>query len=193
LTLQAGAVALFACFAGAAQAAEGDTRWFVTGFGGFSLSHSYTETLSSPWNSESTGEGIGALTLSYEIGRVFDRRLAFEIEGLYAYHFGDQHYHEVGAAIYARWHEFPWNDHLKTSFALGIGPSYTTTLSAIEAADGHTAKLLNQANLELTFALPEYERDMLLLRFQHRSGVFGTIDDVWDGSTFLVVGYKRAF
>jgi hypothetical protein len=180
-------------FVGTAQAAEDDARWFVTVFGGVSLSRHYTETLRSPWDSESTDQGIGALTLSREIGRVFGRRIAFEVEGLYAYHFGDQRYHEVGAAVYARWHDFPWNDHLKTSIAFGIGPSYVSILPDMEAAKGHTSKLLNQANLELTFALPKYENDQLLFRFQHRSGVFGLLDDAGDASTFIVIGYRKAF
>ena len=191
---RAGIVALLGgLLASEARAAESDARWFVTGFGGVSLSSDYTETLSAPWDTESTDQGLSGLALAREIGRVFGRRLAFEVEGLYAYHFGDQSYHEGGAALYARWHAFPWNDHLKTSFAFGLGPSYVSSLPAIEVARGYSSKWLNQLNMELTFALPEYANNHLLVRLQHRSGVFGLINDVGDASTFLVVGYRRAF
>ena len=46
---------------------------------------------------------------------------------------------------------------------------------------------------ELTFADPDNKDLELVLRYHHRSGVFGLFDDVVSGSTFLSAGVRVRF
>jgi hypothetical protein len=46
---------------------------------------------------------------------------------------------------------------------------------------------------EITFALPEHKEHELLIRYHHRSGVFGTFNGVWGGSNVLTMGYRYRF
>lgn len=47
--------------------------------------------------------------------------------------FGEQDHWEFNPPILGiRWHEFPWDHYLDTSFAWGIGPSYATEVSPIK-------------------------------------------------------------
>jgi hypothetical protein len=170
-----------------------DRKWFVGGFGGFAIRENYTEFVSAPWDQSFAGRDLVMVAVGRELGRVLGGALTFEAELMYGFHFGGQAFHEFGGAIYARWSLFPWNDYVRTTLGLGIGPSYTTQLSDIERAKGHTSKLLNMANLELTLALPAYVDDRLLIRLEHRSGLFGAIDGAREGSNYLMFGYKRYF
>ena len=44
---------------------------------------------------------------------------------------------------------------------------------------------------EITFALPSRPNVELLLRFHHRSGVFGLVSDAWGGAQYATVGRAR--
>ncbi|MDO9125392.1 MAG: hypothetical protein Q7U42_00850 [Parvibaculum sp.] len=120
--------------------------------------------------------------------------LSFEAELMYAWHFGREDYHEIGTAAYARWHRFPWNDYLATTFAVGMGPSYTSRYPELERQpDGSRSRVLNQFNLQATFALPAHPETSLVTRLQHRSGVFGAFNGVTDASNFISVGLRHEF
>jgi hypothetical protein len=84
---------------------------------------------------------------SYFIDLALSRRLYtyrdyfnFEIEGQIAKHFGDQHHWEFNGVGYLRWLPFPWDSNLDTSFAVGTGLSYATSVPEVEAKN-HSAAL----------------------------------------------------
>ena len=195
----------FAAVLAVASSARGDSapggaavplpasRSFATVLGGIGADMVFSDLFDSQGRIDFTRDRVGAFAVGGEIGRVWSGRLGFEIESMYAHHFGQQTYHEFALTMYARWHAFPWDRWLDTSFAVGLGPSYTTEIPLLEAQRGYRSRLLNQLNLELAAALPHLPRHELLLRLQHRSGVFGLIDDVRDGSDFVKIGYRHRF
>jgi len=152
----------------------------------------FSDTVSDLFGYDGSGDKLIVASASREI---FWFRDQFSIDGelMYGYHYDREDYHEVGAAVYMRWHEFPWNGFISTTFAVGVGPSYTTIYPALEAQDNpdDRSKVLNQFNLELTTTLWSLPDTMLLFRLQHRSGVFGALGGVWDGSNFLTVGLRQ--
>lgn len=168
--------------------------WSLALFGGEGTDRNFSETLSNPFAGDTTGDLLVALAGARELFRYRDM-LSIEVEAMYGYHFGREDYHEVGTALYARWRDFPWNETLVTTFALGLGPSYTTIYPELEtqADPGDRSRWLNQFNIEATFALPRDPSTALLFRLQHRSGVFGTFGGVWDASNFLTIGLRRQF
>jgi len=166
----------------------------VAVFGGEGTERNFSETLSNPFANDTTSDRMLALAVTRELAW-YRNMLSFEVEAMYAYHFDRETYSEFGGAVYARWHDFPWNQYLLTTFAVGLGPSYTTIYPELETQDNpdNRSRWLNQLNLEATFALPRYPSTSLMLRLQHRSGVFGTFGGVWDASNFLVIGLRQHF
>lgn len=161
--------------------------------GGYGTDQYLSRIFTSPWNTHDSSDRMVALTLDRELGRIGHGALGFGIEGQYAFHWGRAEYNEWALAVLARWHDFPWNQWIVTSFAFGLGPSYTNIIPPIEADKGITTKVLNQADLEFTFALPSSPWNQLFFRLEHRSGVFGLIDGAGDGSNFLTLGYRYHF
>lgn len=170
---------------------------YVTLLYGTGTDRNLSELVTRPFSPAPTSDRIALLAFGRELHRTFDERLAFEIEGLYAYHWPNGHFHEVGVTLNSRWHDFPWNDRLPTTFAIGVGPSYATKIPPIEASKGHRSKLLNQFNVEITTDLTDRRTTdsnlAFVARLQHRSGIFGLINGVHGGSDFLTAGFKWRF
>ena len=102
------------------------------------------------------------------------------------------HAGEGWVAGYVRYDGFPWKDRLYTTFALSTGLNVISSFPAEETRkdDKHRSYLLHYFSPELTFALPENPNHELVLRYHHRSGVFGTFNGVWGGSNVVSVGYR---
>ncbi|MEJ1161273.1 hypothetical protein [Prosthecomicrobium sp. N25] len=102
------------------------------------------------------------------------------------------HASEAWVAGYLRYDGFPWNRFVKTSVAFSTGLNIIDNLPSEETrrADKHHSHLLHYFSPEVTFALPEAPNHELVVRFQHRSGVFGTFNGVWGGSNVVAVGYR---
>jgi hypothetical protein len=168
----------------------------VAVFGGEGSRQPWDDMITEPWTIEGSGDWLVALAGNRVLGWYKDQ-LSIEVEGTVGYHFDRQTYYEFGLGIYARWHDFPWNDHVLTTLAVGTGPSYTTEYPILEVENesepGAGSKWLNQLNVEATLALPRYPTTALLLRFQHRSGMFGLINDVHDGMSFVTIGLRQGF
>jgi hypothetical protein len=165
-----------------------------TVFFGQGTESNFSEVLRRLFDVDGSGDriaGISALRRLAWLGP----HLSIEVEALYAYHYGRERYHEGGLAAYARWHDFPWNSYVATTAAVGLGPSYTSRYPALERQSRmeDRSRVLNQLNLELTFAAPRRPESQLLLRLQHRSGVFGLFNGVTDGSNFLTLGLRQRF
>lgn len=163
-------------------------------FAGLYSSDVFSDIVTSPWDTKT--QDIYLLTLSYNrrIATIF-RHLDIEVEGGVGRRFGDNTSVEAYAALGLRWTYFPWNQYLRTTFAVyPIGPSYVADLSPSEVAkDGRSANWLNYFALELTFAAPSLPEFEVLFRLHHRSGAFGAINGSTNGADFLSVGARYRF
>jgi hypothetical protein len=117
-----------------------------------------------------------------------------EIEGQIARHFENQDNGEFCFVAYLRWLRFPWNEHLNTSFAAGVGISYATAVPAIEAKYyDDTSQLLGALMFEFAFSLPRVPQWRSVVGIHHRSGAAGTFSGVRGASNAWVVGIRYAF
>ena len=110
--------------------------------------------LGNEWNELASWIGVAALSKVIKHTPHAD----WEVEGQFGQHFGDQDHFEVNALVAYRWRTFPWNDWLRTSFAVGEGLSLASEVPALEEAthvdDGGSRRFLNYLLLEWTFGAP---------------------------------------
>ena len=102
--------------------------------------------------------------------------------------------YELDPYIAFRWANMPWNHYVNTSFAIGEGISYVTSIPSLEKQDNdNTKRLLNYLMLEATFALPEYPRFQVIARIHHRSGAYGLYHAGNTGSNDVGLGIRYLF
>lgn len=102
--------------------------------------------------------------------------------------------YEVAPYVAWRWANLPWNHYVATSFALGEGVSYVSSVPAIEKNDNDNSKrLLNYLMFEATFANPDYPRLQLVARVHHRSGAYGLYGAGNSGSNDIGLGIRYLF
>ena len=172
----------------------------------------YTTFYHGQYTDDAFGDIISGKTISYEDSRINvlahavklfaddetlpPKRHQWELEGQIAKHDGEQNHWELNAAIIVRWLDFPWNQYVKTTAAIGDGLSYATVVPPIEEAS-HTntgaAKLLNYFVVEVSLAPPSAKHWSLVGRIHHRSGIYGLINDVKGGSNVICLGLKYAY
>lgn len=122
------------------------------------------------------------------------RPLTLEAEAQILQHFGNQGHSEGTVALVLRWHDFPWDDKIDTTFAIGEGLSFATSVPELEILrNGRSTQLLNYLLFELTFALPQEPDWQFVGRLHHRSGVYGLFDGVGSGSNIYSAGIRRRF
>jgi hypothetical protein len=113
-----------------------------------------------------------------------------------AQRFGRQDATEVWGAFFFRYHGFPWDDRVLTTFALSTGLNWASEVTDVEqdrANDGKGSQLMHYFAPELTFAAPSRPNVELVLRMHHRSGVFGLVSDAWGGAQYATVGLRIRF
>ena len=174
-----------------AQSKEADRyKWFLTVYGGAHAQDDINDVLTLQPKFEDNAY-IGVVALGREFWH-YKKYLSFELEGQVAKHFNkDTHWEFVGVLI-GRWHYFPWDKYVDTSFAVGDGISYYTDVSEVEKEDDDDAqRTLNYLLFELSLGLPEYPKWDFVLRVHHRSSVFGLVGA--GGSNFVCGGIKFGF
>ena len=165
-------------------------KWFLTIFGGPAAQPDLEHVLSFNMRFEDDTY-IAAAALSRELWR-YKNWISFETEGQIGKYFGDEHQWQFTGLIIGRWHRFPWDKYLDTSFAVGDGLSYNTETSEIEKEDDENAgKWLNYLMFELTMGLPQYPRWNLVYRIHHRSSIRERIGA--GASNFVAFGIKYSF
>jgi hypothetical protein len=177
----------------------------VVVFGGVAADTNFFELVYSPWTADLTDIGLIGASYSHrfgtlnevigDIGQIGDD-LTIEGEIGTSLRFGDESLGEGWAALYLRYDGLPWNDTVYTTIGINTGLSYLTDISEFESgrdSDGNASKLLHYMGPELTFADPDNKDLELVLRYHHRSGVFGLIDGVVSGSTFISAGIRVRF
>lgn len=175
--------------------------------GGIAADTSFTEILYSPWVADLKDIGVLGASYSHRFGTVnellgggglgqFGDDFTIEGEVGTSVRFGDESLGEGWAALYLRYDGLPWNDTVYTTIGVNTGLSYLTDFSEFERgrdSEGRASKLLHYMGPELTFADPDNKDLELVLRYHHRSGVFGLFDGVVSGSTFLSAGIRVRF
>lgn len=100
---------------------------------------------------------------------------------------------DYNASFSVRWIDFPWNEYVSTTFAMGVGLSYSSKIYLADIArhpDEERSHLLINFPIQLTLALPEHPRHQLMIFVSHQSGghIFQT-----GGVNSLGVGYRLGF
>jgi len=170
---------------------KADYPWAVSLYGGVYSDDGLLDiaAFNASWSDHNK---VVVAALSREVYR-YKQYLSFEIEGQVGRHFGDDlsHWEFVGLGM-GRWHPFPWDDIVDTSFAFGAGGSYYTEISEVEKEDEDDAQRgLIYLAFELTFGLPDYPRWDLMLRMHHRSSAWGLVGA--GSSNYGCIGLKYAF
>ena len=168
--------------------------WSTTLFGGPLTSQTTSKIISSGDFGDS---GIIAIAGAKELTSFFCNRLGLELEGQAVQHFGDQDHFELNPAVLIlRWKDFPWNKHVPTTFAIGDGISIAMEKPKLEVdrrGKDDTSRVLNYVMAEATFSHPCYRNWAFVLRYHHRSGLFGAFNGVEDASTVFAAGVKYWF
>lgn len=176
-------------------------------FAGQATWTNYIETLYAPWSMDMADIGVVAGSYSHRFGSVNDLtggmlpsaigdHLFIEGELGLSARFGDESLGEGWAAAYLRYDNLPWNDWVYTTIGVNTGVSYLTDISEFERSrdnNGKAAHLLHYMGPEITFANPDNKNLEFLVRYHHRSGVFGLFDGVVSGSTFITAGVRYRF
>lgn len=93
-----------------------------------------------------------------------------------------------------RWANLPWNHYVNTSFAIGEGVSYATSVPSLERKySDDNKRFLNYLMLEATFALPDHPQWQLVARIHHRSGAYGLYHAGNTGSNDVGLGIRYLF
>jgi hypothetical protein len=133
---------------------------------------------------------VGAL--AWTVKHLYDGALTIEIEGQTAKYFGDQEHLEFNLAVAGRWHRFPWDQKVDTSFAFGLGPSWAVEEPEVEVMiHGTTEQFLAYWFTEITLGPPDANW-AAAFRLHHRSKAFGLIAEE-GGSNTLAAGLKFSF
>jgi hypothetical protein len=165
-------------------------KWFLTVYGGPHAQPDFYHVLRFDMSFEDDTY-IAVAALARELYRYKDW-VSFEVEGQVGKYFGREHQGQLTGLIIGRWHRFPWDKYIDTSFALGEGVSWNTEVSQVEKEDDEEAiRWLNYVLVEVTFGLPEHPRWSLVYRIHHRSSTRGLIGA--GGSNFVTGGIKFSF
>jgi hypothetical protein len=171
-----------------------DKGWAITGFGGVMTTNKSSDIwLHGDFGlDDDTLFGLAISKVLFSIGENLD----FEFEQGAVKHFGGQSNWEFDSVLLIRWKTFPWDSFIDTSLAVGDGVSFATETPDLEAdryGKNNANAILNFVLAEFTFALPDHPNPELVMRMQHRSGIFGTYDNTWDASTAFTWGLKVRF
>jgi hypothetical protein len=175
-----------------------DPKWGVHIFAGASAGHdSLIGLMENPWDGHYGDNYLVAGDVSYRLVR-FWKYFVIDTEAGVGYRFRQVDAPEGWIAAYLRFDGFPWSQWLYTTAAISTGLSYVEKLSAVEHDSGGRgnpagSKLLHYFSPEITFALPEHRNSEFVIRWHHRSGVFGLFWGVWGASNVVTAGFRQRF
>jgi hypothetical protein len=131
-----------------------------------------------------------ASAVSWTASRHADGALCLELEGQVAKYFHVQRHWEFNLPLVGiRWSRFPWQEHLATSVAWGVGPSYATEVPVVERMTHPTSEQwLVYWYAELLCGSPHSDWGVIL-RLHHRSTAFGLVAET-GGSNTWAAGLK---
>ena len=210
--MQAFRSCLFALLIGAAAQPAAAWEWrrpaTISSYVGAGNEYRFKQALAFKY--ESAHETMYALSLDWHLppDSAVNRGAAWlgaSIEPAVLVGYRDDRQQDIGIAeavlcANLRWSNFPWNDSLRTSLAIGWGVSYTSDITANEAEDAAKTdpdegpqRWLNYLSFEAGFALPRNPNWQLFYRLHHRSGAFGLFADNDVGSNVMGLGVRYFF
>jgi len=122
----------------------------------------------------------------------------FEAEAQYVREFAGNDDNTFAFGIGVGHADFPWKDVFPTSLAFYSGPSYSTDPQIIPGSatklrpESRSKHFLNYVGVELAVGLAALPNWALVGRYFHRSGVFGLITNIDEGSA-IGLGIRREF
>lgn len=149
------------------------------------------------------GGNIYILSASYLIGElelgIGERTFRPQIELPLTLEVFDEHerspFLSYNVAIQGRWVDFPWNDTVRTTIAMGVGPSYSEKIPRMEYKRGLSNKHKKRTHLkftvplDVTLAHPSAPQHQLVLFVAHQSG--GPLSG--GGLNAIGIGYRWGF
>lgn len=130
-----------------------------------------------------SGYRLWALALSKRFASL-NEHLDLEIEGQVAKHTVGQDHWEFNGLGVARWRTFPWDRHLDTSLAVGLGVSYATETPPFEVErKGTSGNTMAYILVELAFGLPSMPQWEVVARIHHRSAAYGLFNSGQKGAS----------
>jgi hypothetical protein len=176
-----------------------DPEWGLMIFGGASAGRTrLIELMGIPWSGDYADNFFAGGALSRRLVQL-DKNWKIEGEIGAGYRFKQVNSPETWMALFFRYDGFPWNRWVYTTVAVSTGLSYVGTVSEVEKDAGSDrgspdgSKLLHYLAPEITFANPDRRDWEMLIRYHHRSGVFGTFNGVWGGSNVVTAGIRHRF
>ncbi len=160
--------------------------------GRISAHRTWQDLVREPWSPRLTDSWLVTVAGSRQVATGFGGRIAWELEGQVAYHFGDQSLWEFNLPVIARWQRFPWSDRLRTTAAFGLGLSWATEVPETEVRlEGESAQWLAYWVIELTVGPPGARWDVSA-RIHHRSKAFGLFAEA-GGMNAVTAGIRYRF
>ncbi|ELS04667.1 hypothetical protein Xen7305DRAFT_00044030 [Xenococcus sp. PCC 7305] len=133
-------------------------------------------------------EDAGQIGINYNRSLKRFSRFRFEFDTSFFQHYGEQEHWEITAALLLRFYLI--KDRL--SFGVGDGFSYASEIPELERRRHiNTSQVLNFVLLELAVDINRFSA--LAMRWHHRSGVWGLINDVEGGSNSVQFGIRYKF
>jgi len=159
--------------------------WAFTFFQGASAGKDsiLVDLLRNPWSGDYGHGWFTGAAASRKIARFYQHFTLEGEVGLGARYGHDNHGGDGWAAAYVRFDGFPWRNVLRTSVGFSTGLSYLTD----PEFDVH---VLHYFGPELAVALPSHPNTELVLRFHHRSSVFGLMASQREGSNVISLGIR---
>jgi len=199
-----GALVVLSCLASPALSSTRGDPNAITFLVGRGTDTDFTDIITEPWTTDFVDLTLLGVTASTRLGTVnelfggsgtFGDDVTVDAEAGAAYRFGFEDEGEFWGSLYLRYDGFPWNDWIYTTAAINTGWSILTDTSEFERhrSDGQSSLVLHYFAPEITFADPDNKDVELVIRLHHRSGIFGLVDDVSGGSTFITTGIRVRF
>jgi hypothetical protein len=201
-----GALGVLSCLASPAFSSTRGGPNAVTVLLGQGTDTDFTTIITEPWKTnfvDLTLVGVAASTRLGTVNEILGRPvlgavgddLTLDAETGADYRFGLEDEGEFWGSLYFRYDGFPWNDWVYTTAAINTGWSILTDTSDFERhrSNGRSSRVLHSFSPEITFADPDNKDVELVVRLQHRSGIFGLVDGVSSGSTFVTTGIRFRF
>ena len=98
------------------------------------------------------------------------------------------------ASVQVRWRDFPWNQVVSTTAAMGVGLAYSEEIFLMDR-ETHEGKYRSHVKInwpiELTVALPQFPQHQLTVFIMHQSGGYGLFDR--GGINDFGFGYRLGF
>lgn len=168
--------------------------WYAEASFGYLNPDDFTTIMFQPYKTEMEDESHAIVGLGREI---YDFGYGFTAElGFIFGHRIDEGGVEFGLPLAVTFDRFPWRETVPTRLRLAVGPSFVTKITPTErrkADNGEGSRLLNMFNPEIEVGVPGAPEWNGFLRLHHRSGIFGLINGVSGGSTYVMAGVRHRF